>query len=161
MSRAKSTVRPTCSFVTEVTADDWYPVYTIQPVVKPLKPATGLRTVLNEQPLFVRFNRLSNRVVQPVWQQVVSCKRGLMINLLCIRTIRGVSKMSLLCQAISLIYCHSMLDEEQPLFWHFLSNISRAYMYSRSFWQRIVVHLWPDDILKCVSCVFGKTACSI
>jgi len=67
---------------------------------------TGLTTALNEQPLFVQpcwtnshcsFNRLSNRVVQqvwqrvwqpavytiqlvvkqPVWQQVVSCKRGI------------------------------------------------------------------------------------
>jgi len=45
---------------------------------------TGLTTVLNEQPLFVQqswtnshcsFNRLSNWVVQPVWQPAVSCKQ--------------------------------------------------------------------------------------
>jgi len=68
----------------------WYPVYTIQPVVKLVwQPAvsckqtsnpTGLTTVLNEQPLFVQpcwtnshcsFNRSSNWVVQPVWQPPV------------------------------------------------------------------------------------------
>ena len=32
---------------------------------------TGLTTVLNEQPLFVSFNRLSHRVVQPDWQPAV------------------------------------------------------------------------------------------
>jgi len=49
-----------------------YPVYTIQPVVKPV--TTGLITVLNEQLLFVQ------PVVKPVWQQVVSCKRGLCLT---------------------------------------------------------------------------------
>jgi len=43
----------------------WMFVYTIQPVVQPVvKPDNRLS------------NRFYNRFVQPVWQQVVSCKRG-------------------------------------------------------------------------------------
>ena len=73
-------------------------VYMIQPVVKP-GCTTGLTTVLNEQT--VRSNQLYNPVwqpvetllttgcimytniypvVKPVWQQVVSCKRGLTVS---------------------------------------------------------------------------------
>ena len=75
-------------------ACDWYPVYTIQPVVKPVIQPVW-------QPLgclFTRCSRLSNRLYNwtagcttglttgwmfytqynlPVWQQVMSCKRGL------------------------------------------------------------------------------------
>jgi len=80
----------------------WYPVYTIQPVVKPVvQPAVSCKqtynrlsnrfdnrldvclhdtatvrsSVLNEQPLFVQ--PVVKLVWQPVWQQAVSCKRGL------------------------------------------------------------------------------------
>ena len=65
----------------------WDPVYTIHAVVK-TGCQTCFTTVLNEQPLFVQpvvkpgfttgwtnshcwFNRLSNRIVQPVWQPAV------------------------------------------------------------------------------------------
>jgi len=49
------------------------PVYTIQPVFKPI--------VKPDRPPVVSciqtFNRLLNRVVQPFWQPVEWCKRGI------------------------------------------------------------------------------------
>ena len=56
-----------------------YPVYTIPPVVKP-RCTTGL----NEQT--VRSTWLSNRVYNPVWQQVVSSKKGA-LQLLCLNAL--------------------------------------------------------------------------
>jgi len=53
-----------------------YPVYTIQPVVKPgctTGLTTGLTTVLNEQPLFVQL--LSNQVVQEI-HDTAGCQTG-------------------------------------------------------------------------------------
>jgi len=43
--------------------DHWQQLVTAITVAHPYTPFTG-------------YNRLSNRVVQPVWQQVVSCKNG-------------------------------------------------------------------------------------
>jgi len=54
----------------------WMFVYTIQPVVKPVVKRVWQPCWTNS----FSFNRLSNRVVQLVWQPVVSCKRGLRHN---------------------------------------------------------------------------------
>jgi len=53
------------------------PVYTIQPVVKLVVQPDFTTGWTNSH---CSFNRLSNRVVQPDWQQVVSCKRGFTIT---------------------------------------------------------------------------------
>jgi len=66
-------------------ADIWYPVYTMQPVVKPVvqpfdnwlyrvnKHPAGCQTGLTTGWMFVYTIQ---PVVKSVWQQVVSCKRG-------------------------------------------------------------------------------------
>ena len=63
------------SYCTTVGLHRWQlePVYTIQPVVKPVEQPVEQRTLSCKQ----TFNRLSTPVVEPVWQPVVSCKRGI------------------------------------------------------------------------------------
>jgi len=52
------------------------PVYTIQPVVIPVVKQVW-QQVVSCKCLYTRYNRLSNRLYNPVWQPVVSCKRGI------------------------------------------------------------------------------------